>query len=625
MSRAENLIINDIKMLSLDMIKERGNGDSFLAINSAPVFYSLFMNYLNYDIHDDNWINKDRIFVNNKILPVYYASKHLFGYNISIDELKEYKLNVSNVDGDLIGYSLGVSLGERYISSLIKNINSKNKLINFHTYCVCTISDLVSGITYEALSFASKEKLKKLIIIAVNEETNNKKKITKTISVLEDLNINVINVKSNNLSSINSAIEEAKESNIPNVIIVDSSFKELENNNYNRVLTNEELELLRNRFKIENAFSINEKHYEIVNSHLKKRLNKELEKWHEIKEDMIKDDKIKEIISFLETKEIKIDFNVDNLKINDNYEEDLTIGNSKIFNILASKSPYILSVSNGNFDNNYCNIKSSKIMSVDTPTERNIDVSSTLLLGTLSTGLAIFGFKVFVSCPLIDSNLLRSFIKYNASSELDIHYIFNYDTFLNSYEFSAMPVVDEINSFRLIPKLITLRPADINEIIGNYNIIANYKKCSITIIGSGILPKLTNTNPKYVVAGGYRVKREVGEISGIIIASGTELNVALKVAEELLPFGIDMRVVSMPCLELFNNQNDRYKYALLPKDIKTFVIEFGSTMLWNKYATSEEYIFGIDRFSTFGTKEELLNKYDLNVDSIKCRIIELMK
>ena len=96
-------------------------------------------------------------------------------------------------------------------------------------------------------------------------------------------------------------------------------------------------------------------------------------------------------------------------------------------------------------------------------------------------------------------------------------------------------------------------------------------------------------------------------------------------AEELFPYGIDLRVVSMPSRELFETQNDRYKFSLIMGELKTFVIEFGETKLWEKYATDEEYIFGVNNYSFSGTKGELLGHYNLTKDNIKAKIIELMK
>ena len=296
-----------------------------------------------------------------------------------------------------------------------------------------------------------------------------------------------------------------------------------------------------------------------------------------------------------------------------------------MFNMFASKSPFILSCSNDNFIYTKCNINKSDIMSNENKIGRNILFGGrTLALGGVASGLASLGFKVFVSAPLIDSNILLNSIRFNTMFNYPVNYIFTQDSFINNYENIGISGYSEINTLRMLPNLITFRPCDINEIIGVYDILSNYNNTSVIVIGSEKTKKLLGTNPKYVVAGAYRVRREKGEANGIIIATGSEVTLALNVAEELFQYGIDLRVITMPSRELFERQNERYKYSLIPRELKTFVIEFGECKLWNKYATNDDYIFGINNYKS-GTKLELLNYYNLTKDSIKAKIIELMK
>lgn len=624
MSKLDNRIINAIKMLSLDMIRESRVGDSQMVLDATNIFYALFMRHLNFQKDNSNWINRDRVIVSNKFLPIMYSTLHMVGYDISLDSLRDYRKFNSNLTsyGDLktpgievssnksdgvIANSVGIALGERYIESLIKIERPKCNLINFKTYCICSFEDILSGEAFESLSYASKENLKNLIFIVLKNR-NSKNDYKENIKGLFDsLNFNVVELKGNSINDIDAEIDIAKDSKNPSVIFVNPKNNKEDLDDYN-------------------SFSVDNELYEEINKQLNKRLNKYISRWNSLKEECLSDLKIKEIIEFLETKNVKIKFNVDNIKINDNYEEDLITGNSKIFNILASKSPFILSLSNNNFNYTKTNISKSDWMNRENPTGRNINFGArTLAMAGIANGLAYIGFKVFVSCPLIDSNKLKSTIKMSAYNNLSVNYIFTQDSFTNSDYDTGFGIVDEINSLRLIPNLINFRPSDINEIIGVYNILSNYTKSSTIIIGSEKTKKIEGTNPKYVVAGAYRIRREKGEANAILIASGTEVSYALKIADELFPYGIDFRVISMPSQELFELQNDRYKYSLIPDYIKTFVIEFGEDSHWNKYATNNDYIFGINKFGTNGSKEELLNFYNLDIDAIKTKILEIMK
>ena len=169
MSKIDTNVINNIKMLSLDMINEAGSGDCKLALNTTTMLYNLFLNHLNYNKTNPNWINRDRIIVNNKMLPVMYSTLHMFGYNISIDSLREYKklnsitggynnpsttgIEIGSIStGDIISSAIGIALGERYIESLIKIENPKCELINFYTYLGLSLIGIIFS---ETITFST--------------------------------------------------------------------------------------------------------------------------------------------------------------------------------------------------------------------------------------------------------------------------------------------------------------------------------------------------------------------------------------------------------------------------------------------------------------------------------------
>jgi len=639
MSKLDNSILNNIKMLSLDMISESASKKAILSLGSANILYSLFMKYLKFDINNPNWINRDRVIVSNSFLPSFYSTLHMFGYNISIDNLKNYKKLNSNAYGyanintpgvelssinrdEIISSSVGIAMGERYLKSLIKIENPKCNLIHFKTYCLCTLEEFMCGTSYEALSLAGKDKLNNLVIIVLKKETELINK--NLLDNFENLGFESIEVKGI-VSQIDEVLDEIQNNKKPSIILVNiTAEKEISCSDEEKI-SDDDLSSLREKYKLNLPFEINASYYENIKNTINKRLSKTLNKWTELKNQYIEDLKIKEIISFLETKNVNLNFNAENIKLNDNYEEELVIGNSKIFNILAKKSPFILSVSD-NFINTQNSIIKSDVMSYLNPLGRNILLKGkTLAMCGIANGIASLGFKVFVSSSLINSNSLRLSIKSSIINNFPVHYIFTQDNFLNTYEDNGFGCVDEINSLRLIPNLINFRPADINEIIGVYSIISNYKKPTAIVIGSEKTKKLTGTNYKYVVAGAYRAKREKGEANGILVATGSEVSLALKISEELIPYGIDLRVVTMPSQELFELQNDRYRNSLLPKELKTFVLEFGTNSLWYKYATDKEYILGINDYTMSGMKKELLKNYKLDIDSLKTIIIELMK
>ncbi len=652
MSKKDNLIIKNLQMLGLDMIKEAGSGDVGLTMDSARVFYTLFMKHLNFEPHKPNFINQDRLLVSSHFLPLYYASLYLFQKNLTIENLKDYKkfssvtpgysssitpsvLVGNSAFGGEIGEAVGTSLGQRYIEALIKKEDKKNELINFKTYVICTMQDLMSGTAYEALSYAAASDLKDLIILVINDGIS-KDSGTKTVfnEELTDRFISLnfdIDTINDNLSSLDGAIDDARHSKKSCVIVINTTYgqdtsREDTNLYYNEPLDDEEMASLRKEYGLNAPFMVLEEVKMEIKEALNKRLGRYLKRWYELKEESLEDAKIKEIIDFLETRKTKLSFKADNIKINDNYDEELILSNSKILNILASKSPFVLCGSNDNFVYTKANINKSSIMSKDNPTGRNILFGSrTLAMGSISLGLASLGFKVFLSAPLVDEAYLKPFIKLATLNSLAINYIFTNDTFLDTYEGNGFSAYDEISNLRSIPNLINFRPADINEILGVYETLSNYHKTSTIIISSNKVKKLNGTNPKYVLAGAYRVRKEREDANAIIITSGSEVPFALRLASELAPYGLDMRVISMPSAELFALQNEKYKNMLLPHQVKTFTLEFSSTDFFNKYATSPEYVLGLTKYSEGGSKEELLNYHNLDLDYLKTKILTLMK
>ena len=182
MSKLDKEIINNIKMLGIDMINIAGSGHPGVVLSLTPLLYTLYKNHLNIRPKEPSWINRDRLVLSNgHASAALYATLHVAGFDIGIDDLKDFRrinsitpghpeakvtpgVDVSTGPlGQGIANAVGMALAERYLNSLVKKVDPKNKLIDYYTYCICSDGDLMEGISYEALSFASKQNLNKLI------------------------------------------------------------------------------------------------------------------------------------------------------------------------------------------------------------------------------------------------------------------------------------------------------------------------------------------------------------------------------------------------------------------------------------------------------------------------------
>ena len=652
MSKIDNLCIKQIKFLSLDMINNAKSGKAPLVLSMADLFYNLFLNHLNYDRLNPNYLNRDYVITNNDFLPLLYSTLHLFGYNITIDNLKEYKklnsvtngfaiknnwgIDFSSITyGDCIASAVGISLANRYSNALINEIRPKTNLINNYVYCICTMADLMSGIAYESLSFAASQKLNKLIIIANNDGVgkDSSTKITYTENLIDRfmaLDFNIIDVKNgHNQGVINDSIEEAKASKKPTLIILNTkygkdSLNEGNNNQYNKPLSNNDIFHLVDLYKLDFPILDTKETIEEIKNITDKRLNKSQIKYQELYNECLKNPRIKEIIDFLETKEVKIDFYKENFKMADSYNEELIVGNSKIFNAYANKSPFVLTLSNDNFITTMMNIKKEDIMSKDNLTARNILLGNrTLAMGFIANALSQQGYITFVSAPLNDSLLLNQAMVMSAMYNYPVHYVYTNASVIDSMDELNIPLVNAMDNLHNISNLITFRPCCINEIIGIYDLLAKYRGPSSIVVGSD-KRMILSSDPKYVVAGAYCIKKERLKLDGILISRGTEVKRALEIAEELVEQNIDLRVVSMVSMELFNRQSKTYQNALLKEGVPVFVIETGGANSYLRY-TKEPYIMSINNYNTSGTKEELLHQFNLTKDEIKKNIIKLLK
>lgn len=654
MSKLDNSAINSIKVLGLDMIDKAGSGHPGIVLGASPILYALYKDHLNVIPSKPNWINRDRFVMSaGHGSALLYSMFYHAGYEIDIEELKQFRsLNsltpghpeyrvTPGVDastgplGQGIATAVGMALAERYLRT-IANIESKNtSLIDYYTYCLCGDGDLMEGISYEALSFASAQNLNKLILIYdcnnISLDESTEVTFTEDIEIrFEALDFNILRVKNgNNYEDISSAIKSAKKSKRPTIIIINTTIGKdsvLEGTNavHGKPLAKEDLANIKNKFKMEKeAFNIDPKILNYFQSYINNRVSKKYLKWQEeynrVKEEQ--NNGLHAIINLLEKNEFVIDFNDTKFKISDEYCEELRISNHKIMNFISPKNPFFLGGSADLSSSCKTNLEKSSINSWDNPVGKNIYFGvREHAMGGILNGMALSNLKVFGSTFLSFSDYLKPAIRMSAMMNLPVTYIFTHDSIYVGEDGPTHEPIEQLSMLRTIPNFTTFRPADINEIMGSWEYILKNNCATALVVSKEKRKKCKNTNAKFVKYGAYMVRKEKYHLDGIIIATGTELEMALSIAKTLFTNGIDIRVVSMPSIELFLKQNPKYEEQLLPKDVPTFVIEAGSSLIWNRFATRPEYIFGINRFGLSGKKEEVAKYLKFDEKNILAKI-----
>ena len=653
MAIKNELAMNSVKLLAIDMIRKNGNNYNDSTLEHTSSLYALYLNELNVLSKNPTWINRDRfILSSNSGSAILYSILYHAGFDFSLDDLKRYRdidsytpghpeLNLqmgiecsTGALGQGIANAVGIALAERYLENICRSVDKKSNLIDYYTYVLCNRGDLEEGISYEALSFASTQKLNKLIVIYDASETQQDKNNEDIEIRFEALDFNIIYVKNgNNISDISSAIKDAKKSDMPSIIIVNNKdskdailedFSNIQDRSYE-----EEIKKIKQKYKLSlEPFDPSEEVRNYVTDTILKRVNKKYENWlkeyNAAKESRNKD--LVNIINLLEKGEFNIDFDSTNYQINDKYCEEGHISNNRAMNFIAPKTRFFLG---GNADLANLTktvIDKSGLMEFDNPSGRNIDFGAREhAMGGILNGMALSNFRVFGSTFLAFADYLKPAMRMSCQMQLPVTYVFTHDSANIGGDGPTYQPIEQLTMLRSIPNMTVFRPADINEVIGSWEFVLKNKGPVSIIISREKLNILKHTNGKYVKYGAYIVRKERYHLDGIIVATGSEVTTALKIAEELFTQGIDLRIVSMPSMELFLKQNAIYDEKLLPKDVKTITLEAGSTLLWNRFATNKDCALGIDTFGVSGKGNDVLKFLEFDYNTLLLKIKKMFE
>lgn len=240
-------------------------------------------------------------------------------------------------------------------------------------------------------------------------------------------------------------------------------------------------------------------------------------------------------------------------------------------------------------------------------------------MGAILNGLALLNIRCFGSTFLAFSDYLKPSIRMSALMNLPVTYIFTHDSINIGSDGPTHQPIEQLASLRSIPNLNVFRPSDAKELVGCYQIIINSHNPSCLVLSRGEVNLLNNSSINGTLRGGYIIIPEQSNLRGIIVTTGSDVGMVINIVKEI---SNDIRVVSMPCREIFDMQDIEYRNSVLPKNVKIVVVESGS-----KYGlsgiTTLDNIISIDTFGKSGTKDEVLDYMNFNHDKIKEKIIKL--
>ncbi len=437
------------------------------------------------------------------------------------------------------------------------------------------------------------------------------------------------------LSDISRAIDKAKEAkDKPSIIEVKTkigfgSSNEGNNSVHGKPLNEEDIISLKTKLRIPNeAFYIDEEGKNYLIEKIKYRVDSIYTKWasnynnYKLNEEEV----FEKIINPLIKGELTENFTKLNLALPNGFKEEVRASNMRAINYFAKNN---LSIVGGSADlssstKGYIGSDEIERMDSETPIGRNIYFGvREHAMGAILNGLALTGLRPFGSTFLSFADYLKPAIRMSALMNLPVTYIFTHDSIAVGPDGPTHQPIEQMAMLRSIPNFEVYRPADINETFGSWLTILNNKCPSALIINKGEMESLLNTNYEYVKYGAYMVKKETSKLDAILVATGKELKTAMNIANELLKENIDLRVVSMPSLNLYLKNTEDYKNALLPDWAKVIVIEAGSPYGWEGI-TGFNKIIGVDTFGYSGKPDDVLKKMSFDYESIKDKVKSLL-
>ena len=594
-----------------------------------------------------------------------YSIMFLSGYPLMIDDLKNYRKYGSKTPGhpdiktlgvDLsTGYSgeglasaVGIALAEKiyeqkfnYKSKGMFDKNKLPKLIDYYTYVLVSDGDLMEGVSYEAASFAGTYKLGKLIVLYDSNDVTTDGPTSKTftegiLSRFSALGWDTHYVKNGtSVSEIDKAIKAAKkEIDKPSIIRIKTIIGEGLTNQgtnlvHNKPLSKEELSKYKEKTGAGNIpFAILKEPASYIRDQVVNRGIKVYDDWKNTLDEYKKYLQPAQLEEFnnilvnrpsLDLTQIEIPIDYENKELlRDSNHKIMNIISSNIYNFIGGSSD--LSLSTKTYLDEAGDLLPNNLLG------RNISFGvREHFMGAMLNGLAISGFRPFGATYMAFSDYLKPSIRMSALMNLPVTYIFTHDSLTVGSDGPTHQPIEALSSLRAMPNLYVFRPADIKEVIGTWNVIINNKIPAVISLPKTEVKAEQGTSVTEVIKGAYIAGREQSLVNAVIVATGAEVQVAKSIQVKLLHEGIDVRIVSMPCMELYNMQNVNYKTQLFPPGKPIFVIEYGSSFGWEKFVPSSDYLFTVDRFGVSASKEDVLRSSQVDMDTIIEKIKSLLK
>lgn len=655
MQDIKQLTVNSIRVLSAEAIQKANSGHPGMPLGAAPIGYSVFSNMV-FNPKDTAFDNRDRFVLSaGHASMLDYSLYYLFGFGLTKEDIMNFRQfgsktaghpeygvcpGVETSTGPLgqgIANAVGMAIAENYLA---EKFNKEGfPIVDHYTYAIAGDGCMQEGIENEAASLAGSLKLGKLIVFYDDNDI--------TIEGSTDITFNedvgkrheamgwqVIKVKdANDLMAINRAIKKAKaEKEKPSLIICKSvigfgSPLAGKASCHGSPLGEDNLKALKETLGWNYApFEVPEE----VFKHCKKFANrgrKAERNWKKLfAEYEAKYPTLAKEYKAWKKKELPDLKNIEELWQFEKDDASRGYGNT-VLNKLAKYVPFLVGGSADLAPANKSNIKERGSYSATEKTGSNMHFGiREHAMSAICNGMYLHGGLLpYCATFAVFSDYMKNAMRMSALMNLPITYILTHDSIGVGEDGPTHQPIEHLAGLRAMPNMRVYRPADGRETTAAWISAVSGKEPSCLVLSRQTLPMLEGTGEN-AFKGGYVLRKETKKIPDIIlIATGSEVGLAVSAREELLKDGIDARVVSMPCMEDFEKQSQKYKDSVLPKSVtKRLAIEAASPMSWYKYVGLDGDVLGMETFGASAPAKVLFEKFGFTVANVVAKAKEVL-
>jgi transketolase len=615
--------------------------------------FQLFTENLNVDIKKEDWINRDRFILSaGHGSMLLYALNHLSGYNISLDDLKNFRQigntpghpeyghtsGVETTSGPLgqgISNAVGMALAESHLAAKFNKDNFS--IIDHNTYVICGDGDLQEGVAMESASLAGHLGLGKLIVLFDSNDIQLDGKVSLANSddiksKFESMHWQYIKVNDgNDLSSIQKALNKAKKDvNRPTLIEVKTQIgfgTELEGTSkaHGAPIGDAQRQILNDRLNWGHApFEVPQEAYSYYRKRVFLRGQRVRRKWNNL------------LASY------QVEYPEDFALLNTHFDQDINVDLSLFEDLTKAEKEATRSVSGKTLDilskeypflvGGSADLTSSTkakgadgSFSVEHRTGRNINFGvREHAMAAITNGIVLHGgLKAFAGGFFVFSDYMKPSIRLAAIMNIPSIFVFTHDSVGVGEDGPTHQPIEQLAGLRAIPNLNVIRPADAKETIAAWKVAMDSKTTpTVIVLTRQAVKNQETTSYEGLKEGAYVLRHEEKELHGILIAAGSEVGLAIEAQEALKNKGYDLRVVSMPSMFMYDHTSKKYQKEVLPGRAKKIAIEMGSSMPWYKYSRN---VFGIDRFGISAPIDDALKALKFTKEDLVTYIEKVIK